>query len=246
MPLPDNKRKTASSSTFSNVEPLSRCIKRRSGNTISMVLSSLLLTVLTTACAQNHDVPVQHSSDTASSSTSHANKPPMETTQNNTTPAAPRMTAEEISHRMLDLIANLKTADDISAKNLETIFGLKVYQHAKKTNQYETGAKITDTWSFSITVISGVKEGKPSQLSFSFDDQTDSSASMTEICQVDFDAYAKRLAELGFESKPYHGEHNRLISWYFTRGKVSLHIYIRGENGEKVTHHCVSMINIQI
>ena len=237
-----SKKIAASSPTFPNAGPL----RRRDSSAIRMVLSSLLLSVLTTACAQNHDVPVQHSSDTASSSTSHANKPPMETTQNNTTPAAPRMTAEEISHRMLDLIANLKTADDISAKNLEIATGLKVYVDSKNPNEYAAGAKITDTWSVRIMVTAGVKEGEPSNLIFSFDDQTHSSASMTPICQVDFDAYSKRLTELGFQAKPYYGEHNRLIYWYFTRGKVSLQISIRGENRDKVNHDCVSMIVIDI
>lgn len=241
-----SKKIAASPASVANAGLLYPLHRRRTGNVIRKALASLLLTVVVTACAQNHDAKTQLTFDMPSSSSSHANKLLMENTQNNTTPAAPRMTAEEISHRMLDLIGNLKTADDISFKNLEAAFGLKVYRDEKNANEYGTGAKITDTWFFNLTVILGVKEAERSRLLFSFDDQTHSSASMTEICQVDFDAYLKRLTELGFQAEPYHGEHNRLIYWYFTRGNVTLHIYIRGENGEKPTHHCVSMINIQI
>lgn len=170
----------------------------------------------------------------------------METTQNNTTRVIPHMSAEEASHRILDLIGKLKTPDDISFKNLEAAFGLKVYRDEKNANEYGTGAKITDTWFFNVTVILGVKEGERSRLLFSFDDQTHSSASMTEICQVDFDAYAKRLTELGFESKPGYGEHGRQIYWRFSRDKVNFLMYIRGENSEKATHKCVSSIDLSI
>lgn len=183
---------------------------------------------------------------TPSSSTSIKDKKPMDTKQQTAKAAVPVMSAEEISHRMLDLIANLKTADYISFKNLEIATGLKVYQDADNPNRYMTGAKITDTWFFNITVISGVTTGERSRLIFSFDDQTDSSASMTPICQVDFNAYKKRLTELGFQSKPYYAEHNRLISWDFTRDKVYIGISIRGENKEKVSHDCVSMIELSI
>ncbi|MBI1771678.1 MAG: hypothetical protein HYR68_04920 [Burkholderiales bacterium] len=153
----------------------------------------------------------------------------METNQQNASPDIPQMTAEEISKRMLDLIGKIKTAEDISAKNLEIATGLKVYFDPVNSKEYSSN-----------------KVGKPSRLIFSFDDQTHSDADMTAICQVDFDAYAKRLTELGFESKPYYGEHNRLIYWNFSRGKVELQISIRGESDKKVTHNCVSMIVIDV
>ncbi|MBI3730407.1 MAG: hypothetical protein HY254_19025 [Burkholderiales bacterium] len=228
--------------------PNAELAKHRRINTFRIVFASALITLLTTSCAQSPGALAQgnSSSVTASSSTSIANKKPMETNQQNASPDIPQMTAEEISKRMLDLIGKIKTAEDISAKNLEIATGLKVYFDPVNSKEYGTGAKITDTWFFNITVISSNKEGKPSRLIFSFDDQTHSDADMTAICQVDFDAYAKRLTELGFESKPYYGEHNRLIYWNFSRGKVELQISIRGESDKKVTHNCVSMIVIDV
>lgn len=170
----------------------------------------------------------------------------METSHQNVSPEVPQMSAEEISKRMLDLIGKIKTAEDISAKNLEMATGLKVYFDTANSREYGTGAKITDIWFFNISVISSDKEDKPSRLIFSFDDQTHSDADMTAICQIDFDAYAKRLTESGFQSEPYYGEHNRLIYWNFSRGKVRLQISIRGESKEKAMHNCVSMIVIDV
>jgi len=170
----------------------------------------------------------------------------METSHQNVTPEVPQMSAEEISKRMLDLIDKIKTAEDISANNLEIATGLKVYFDPENSRKYGTGAKITDIWFFNIAVTSSHTEGKLSSLVFSFDDQTHSHADMTAICQIDFDAYAKRLTESGFQSTPYYGEHNRLIYWNFTRDKVRLQIFINGESKEKATHKCVSMITIDI
>ena len=222
--------------------------KHRRMNTIRKVFASALLTLLTTSCTQSPGALTQRnsSSGTASSSTSIANKKSMETNHQNACPEVPQMNAEEVSKRMLDLIGKIKTAEDISAKNLEIATGLKVYVNADNPGKYATGAKITDTWFFNIKVISGSKDGKASRLIFSFDDQTHSGADMTSICKVDFDAYKKRLTEFGFQSEPYYGEHNRLIYWNFSRGKVELQISIRGESDENVKHNCVSMIVIDV
>ncbi|MCH8622827.1 hypothetical protein [Undibacterium sp. TS12] len=213
-------------------------------NTIRVILSSALLTFLTASCAQSHDPAAQgnHSSGNATSSTSTANKKSMETTHQNASTATPHITAEDISTRMLGLIASIKTAGDLSANKLETATGLKVYVNPDNPGKFAAGAKITDTWFVNIKVIKGSTAGTSSRLMFSFDDQTNSNADMAAVCQVDFDAYAKRLTELGFQSTPYHGEHNRLIHWNFTRDKVALQISIRGESNDKVNHKCVSMI----
>ncbi|MFZ6732907.1 hypothetical protein ACO0LG_13365 [Undibacterium sp. Ji42W] len=235
---------SAIASSSANAEPA----KHLRLNAIRLVFASTLLAMLTTSCAQSPDALAQGngSSGTASSSTSIANKKSMETNHQNASPEVPQMTAEEISKRMLDLMGKIKTAEDISAKNLEIATGLKVYVNADNPDKYAVGAKITDTWFFNIKVISGSKGGKSSRLIFSFDDQTHSDADMTPICKVDFDAYLKRLTELGFQSEPYYGEHNRLIYWNFSRGKVELQISLCGESNEKATHKCVSMIVIDV
>ena len=226
--------------------PNAESAKRRRINTLRIVFASALLTLLTTSCAQNPGAlaQVNSSSGTASSSTSIANKKSMETTHQNVSPEVPQMTAEDVSKRMLDLIGKIKTAEDFSAKNLEIATGLKVYFDPVNSREYGTGAKITDTWFFNITVISGSKDGERSRLLLSFDDQTHSHADMTPICKVDFDAYAKRLNELGFQRQAVYGEHGRLSSWRFSRDEIVIHVDIRGESKEKPNHDCVSMITI--
>jgi hypothetical protein len=233
---------SAIASSSSNAESA----KHRRMNTPRLVFASALLAMLTTSCAQSRDAPAQgnNSSGTVSSSTSIANKESMETNYQNASPEVPQMTAEEISRRMLDLIGKIKTAEDFSAKNLEMATGLKVYFDPINSREYGTGAKITDTWFFNITVILGSKDSERSRLLFTFDDQTHSHADMTPICKIDFVAYAKRLNEFGFQQKPVYGEHGRLGTWRFSRDEIVIHMDIRGESKERPNHDCVSMITI--
>ncbi|MFZ6638701.1 hypothetical protein ACO0LL_03120 [Undibacterium sp. TC4M20W] len=215
-------------------------------STSRLVFALVLITMLSTFCAQSRGALAEgnNSSGTYSSSTSIANKKFMDISHQSVSPEVPQMTAEEINKRMLDLIGKIKTAEDISAKNLEIATGLKVYFDPANSREYGTGAKITDTWFFNITVISGSKDGERSRLLFSFDDQTHSHADMTTICKIDFEAYAKRLNELGFQQKPVYGEHGRRVTWIFSRDEIVIHMDIRGESKEKPDHDCVSMITI--
>ncbi|MFZ6732909.1 hypothetical protein ACO0LG_13375 [Undibacterium sp. Ji42W] len=215
-------------------------------STIRLVCALVLITMLSTFCAQSRSALADgnSSSGTYSSSTSIANKKFMDTLHQNVSPGVLQMTAEEVSRLILDLISKIKTAEDFSAKKLENATGLKVYFDPVNSKEYGASVKITDTWFFNITVISGSKDGERSRLLFSFDDQTHGHADMTPICKVDFAAYTKRLNELGFQKKPVYGEHGRLSTWRFSRNEIVIHVDIRGESKEKPHHDCVSMITI--
>ncbi|MFZ6872435.1 hypothetical protein ACO0LF_10245 [Undibacterium sp. Di27W] len=212
------------------------------------VFSAALVSFLTASCAQDSHslMPEKSASGTATSTTSIAHNKPMENTPQNAAPVIPQMTAEEASKRMLDLIGNIKTAEDFSAEKLGKAMGLKVYLDDENPRKYGVGAKITDDWFFNISVILSKEDSKLGRLIFSFDDQTHNYADMTPVCQVDLDAYKKRLAELGFQSEAYYGEHNRLIYWNFSRDNIDLQISFNGESMEKVKHSCVSILVVDV
>jgi|GEM_PF-777695 len=223
-------------------------VRRSRIKVVRKIFSTALLTFLATSCAQGLG-PLAHeknSSNTSSPATSIVNTKSMENTPQKAAPVIPQMAAEEASRRMLDLLGNIKTAEDFSAKNLEAAMGLKVYLDDKNPRKYGVGAKITDTWFFNISVILNKEDSKRGRLIFSFDDQTHSDADMTPVCQVDFDAYSKRLTELGFQSEPYYGEHNRLVFWNFSRENIHLQISFHGESMAKVKHNCVSMLVVDV
>ncbi|PXX43849.1 hypothetical protein [Undibacterium pigrum] len=223
-------------------------VKRSRIKIVRKFFSTALLTFLAASSSQAFDSLTHEKkpSNTSSPATSVVTNKSMENTHPNAAPVIPQMTAEEASRRMLDLLGNIKTAEGFSAKNLEAAMGLKVYLDDKNPRKYGVGAKITDTWFFNISVILNKDDSKRGRLIFSFDDQTHSAADMTPVCQVDFDAYSKRLTELGFQSEPYYGEHNRLVFWNFSRDNIHLQISFQGESMAKVQHNCVSMLVVDV
>lgn len=210
-------------------------------------LVSALLALSAASCTHTgHNTPGPAISPPlmTSSFPSSASEQPMQTTQQNASTNTMPMTAEEIGKRVLDLINTIKDASDISPENIERATGLKINVNPENPNEYGAGGKITDTWFYNIGGSSNSKSGKSNRLTFSFDDQTNNYADMTPICNMDFEAYSKRLNEIGFQSSPVRGEHNRLSYWNFSRGEITVQVYIRGESNEKVNHDCVSMMII--
>jgi hypothetical protein len=161
--------------------------------------------------------------------------------------AAP-ITASVISQKLLALIGDINTLHDIAPSNIERVTGLKVQFDPTNSNSYGVGGKINETWFYNLwSMASSLPPGvKPNQLMFSFDDAKNGDVDMTDVCDVDFNAYAQKMTDSGYSGKPVYGLRNRIDYWQFTRGDVSLQVYVRGESGEKVTHDCVSKLVINV
>jgi hypothetical protein len=172
----------------------------------------------------------------------------METINSTTIEEPTDITASEVSQKLLLLIDGISTLHDIAPSNIERLTGLKIQSIADNPNSYGVGGKINDTWFYNLwSMSSSLPEGeKPNQLIFSFDDNKNGNVDMTDICQTDFNAYAQRMTDIGYIAKPVHGLRNHVDYWQFSRGNVSLQVYVRGESSEKVTHDCVSKLIINV
>lgn len=161
------------------------------------------------------------------------------------TTATSSITAEDIGQRVLKLIDSIRSADDIAPTQIEKVTGIKVDFNPADQNQYGFGGKLSDTWSYNLVSLTEADGSKPTRLMFSFDEQNhDDDADMSAICGLDFDAYAKALKQAGFKSEPAPGERNSTRYWDFSRGEVSVHVYVRGESDAKAGHTCVTSLII--
>lgn len=158
----------------------------------------------------------------------------------------PSLTAEDIGHRVLTLINGLHGSHDMSPAHIEKVFGMPLVVNPDDANDYGYDGKLSDTWTYSFGSVPDSNGGKPTQWTLSFNDTTNGEADMSSICRMDFEAYSKSLTEAGFKVSPYYGEHGRLISWDFARGRAAVKINIRGESDAKATHHCVSLLTIEL
>ncbi len=154
-------------------------------------------------------------------------------------------TAEDIGRRVLTLVTQIRSREDIAPARIEEITGIKVNFSNSDAKQYGFGAALNNEWVYNLISLSG-PNGDPDRLMFSFDDQTHDNADMAPVCALDFDDYAKPLIDAGFSSKPSLGRHEQVEYWDFKRDDVSVQIYTRRESEAKADHACVSMLIVNV
>jgi len=152
--------------------------------------------------------------------------------------------AEDIGRRVLRLVENVRGPDDLAPTRIEELTGLKVEFNPEDAREYGTGGRLTDAWAYNLVTLPQIGEARPSQLMFSFDDQSGENADMGPISALDFDDYAAALAAAGFRSTPVPGRLGNILHWDFSRDDVTVQVYVRGENDDKVEHTCVSRLII--
>jgi len=152
--------------------------------------------------------------------------------------------AEDIGRRVLRLVENVRSPDDLAPARIEQLTGLKIEFNPDDAREYGTGGQLTDAWAYNLVSLPQIGEAKPSRLMFSFDDETGEHADMGPISALDFDDYAAALAAAGFRPTPVHGRLGNILHWDFARDDVTVQVYVRGENDEKAEHACVSRLII--
>lgn len=158
-------------------------------------------------------------------------------------PSASPSSAEDIGRRVLRLVENVRSADDLAPARIEQLTGLKVEFNPDDAREYGTGGQLTDAWAYNLVSLPQIGESKPSQLMFSFDDVSNANADMAPVA-VDFDGYAAALAAAGYRPTPAHGRLGNILHWDFARDDVTVQVYVRGENDDKAEHACVSRLII--
>lgn len=156
---------------------------------------------------------------------------------------SPRLDAEHSLLRLLDLIRDSKTVDDITPARLQSAFGVAFAEHDGRLGFAEQLSR--DWWSsFELDP----KRAYGTQFEFAFrPSQPEAYPAATDVCAVDFERFAAELQKLGFSRETYRAEHNRVIHDRFERPGLTVTVYTRGESDaspEKIAHACVQMVHI--
>jgi hypothetical protein len=156
----------------------------------------------------------------------------------------PKLDAEQVLLRLLELIRSSKSVEDFTQKHMKKIMGVDFPAHAP--GRYGFGERLTSDWWYGMEMREKATRG--ARFSFSFNGVPGSSPPMTDICQVDFDRFTSELEAMGFTRQSYYGEHGRFINDWFERpGGMRVEVYPRGEANEpveKIGHRCVKMVLI--
>lgn len=156
---------------------------------------------------------------------------------------SPRLDAEQSLLRLLDLIRDSRTIDDITPGRLQHIFDLPFAEHSGRLGFAE---QLSHDWWSSYEWDPARAYGK--QFEFAFRPaQPDAHPAATAVCAVDFERFAAELVQQGFERETYRGEHDRVIHERFKREGLTVTVYTRGESDASpgaIAHSCVQMVHI--
>ena len=137
----------------------------------------------------------------------------------------PRLNAEQVLLRLLELIRSSKSAADFTQEKLSKVMGFEMPSHVP--GEYGFGEQITRDWWYGMEMR--VKPRTGGRFNFSFDSVPGTDPPMTDICQVDFDQFTAALEEMGFTRQRYYGEHGRYIKDWFDNATMRIEVYPRGE-----------------
>jgi len=156
-----------------------------------------------------------------------------------------QLTAEQLLTKLIELIINSQTTDDISKATLETTFGVLLTRSDSGGERF--AARLTANWNVAISFTNYASSGPIARLAFS-SATNDPETPMTDICGIDAEALASALTDASFERSPVFGIHGERWGATFTRGPVRIDVGTGGEASEpseKITHACIKWVAIK-
>lgn len=175
---------------------------------------------------------------TATESTTPAPQP-------DTNVAPSKLTAELLLLRLLDAIRGSDSIRDFTPEYLNKKFGIDFIPHERG---HAFGEQLTKNWWYGLDKDEKAPFGTLFTLSFRLNVKN-SYPDMTEICQVDFEQFARELEAIGFSRRKNYAEHGRYVGESFAKSMLQIEIIPRSEkmklpSGE-TGHSCIESIFVR-
>jgi hypothetical protein len=139
----------------------------------------------------------------------------------------PKISAEQMLLRLLELIGSSKSAADFTPEYLEKIMGVPIEYARDDSGRYGFGEAVTAQWNHGFEA--NTKPTLGARFNFSFGSAPGNDPPMTDICHIDFDQFTVTLETMGFKRQKHYGEHGRFINDWFERGNMRVEVYPQGE-----------------
>lgn len=157
---------------------------------------------------------------------------------------SPTLSAEDIGRRVIKLVQNLRTVDDISPVQLERQMGIKVQIRKEDPYRYGFGGPIEGSWVYDMEAAP-VKPGETARrLEFSIGDRSpEGKADLTPVCTLSFNDYRDAFVAAGYSVKRIViGRNND--PWRFTRDGVTVTAWMQRYADPEKTRACVRTLDI--
>lgn len=139
----------------------------------------------------------------------------------------PKLSAEQMLLRLLELIRSSKSVVDFTPEHLEKTMGVPIEYARDGSGRYGFGEAVTAEWNHGFAADMKPRTG--ARFSFNFTSAPGTDPPMTDICQLDFDKFTADLEAMSFNRQRYYGEHGRFINDWFERGNMRVEVYPEGE-----------------
>ncbi len=161
----------------------------------------------------------------------------------------PKLNPEQMLLRLLELIRTTTSVKDFTPERLHEVMGVEIEYARDGSGRYGFGEQVNSEWTHGFMFSPSVNAASTPRFNFDFNRVNPSSEpAMTNICQVDFEQFARALKAMGFSRSPNYAEHGRYVGDTFERPNMSIEITGRGEKtflapGE-TARSCIHMISI--
>lgn len=173
------------------------------------------------------------------------------------TPASPKLDAEQVLTRLLNYIRSSKSTREITSEHLSKEMGVDFVTY--EPGYHAFGEELTPEWAYGMELYDSTTPIRSHRFLFSFNSGPGASPSMAGLCKPDFDQFAAELEAMGFTRKSHYDSppqpppgtprlpHGSWLHDYFDRPGMHVEVYpqwTRSSLSEQGGRECVKMVLI--
>lgn len=207
----------------------------------ALPLSALLASLTLNACADTSATPAAGVIQEISAMRSPAGQVHADPSN-----SGPR-TAQDVLQRVLELIRTSASIASFTAGHVSQAMGQQMKHRDDGSGRFGASGEVTRDWNYVFGVNKTEAKGAWFELLF-VPDPPDASPSMSDVCQIDFEAFATHLEKMGFTRQRNLVEDGRWMSEILQRPGMRVELFPRGEADlplERTAHQCVEWIQIR-
>jgi hypothetical protein len=147
-----------------------------------------------------------------------------------TTPRTAANAPDDLGARLLHLIDGIRSADDLSPERLESLAGIPVQRDPEDSGRYGFGTPLDDAWACNLSTIPERGGRPPKRLVISYDDLAGRADATVTAAAPEFEAFAQRLRDAGYDQQIVHGPRGAIWGHRFARGGVEIDVRTERED----------------
>lgn len=174
-----------------------------------------------------------------------------------TTSSSPKLGAEQVLRRLLNVIRDSASAREITSEHLGRQMGVEFV--TDEPGYHVFGEELTPEWAYGMELYDDVSPVRNHRFLFSFNSDPGATPSIASICKPDFNQFTAELEAMGFVRESHYDSppqpppgaprlaHGSWMYDHFDRPGMHIEVHPQRANSsspEQAGHECIRMILI--